>query len=95
MSVIHLTEEHHIPTALSPATVACDALHAAGFITQGIDMQTYDPIRAALAERFASAARSCRGDVARLEAMIRPQLADAVTAVRLQLEAEARELLGG
>ena len=84
-----------MPHALDPATVAGDALHAAGFITRGIDMHTYDPIRAALADRFASAARSCRGDVARLEAMIRPQLADAVTAVRLQLEAEARELLGG
>lgn len=79
---------------LDPATVAADALHAAGFICRGIDLTAFDPLRAAVAERFVKAAREVRGDAARLAAVIRPQLAEAVQACRLQLEAEAAELRG-
>jgi hypothetical protein len=75
-----------------PATVAGDAIHAAGFVCRGIDMLAFDPLRAALAERFAEAARACHGDPVALAAVIRPQLAGAVRACRLQLEAEAGEL---
>lgn len=83
-----------MPWPVDPATVAHDALHAAGLSFRGVDPDTFDPLRAALAERFAGAARACRGDVARLTALIEPQLAEAMRACRLQLEAEARELLG-
>lgn len=67
---------------LDPATVAHDALHAAGYICRGIDMLAVDPVRAALAERFAPAARSCRGDAVSLAAVIAPQLAQATREAR-------------
>jgi hypothetical protein len=78
--------------APDPATVAGDACYAAGLSFRGIDPQAFDPLRAALAERFAGAARACHGDPVALAAVIRPQLAGAVQACRLQVEAEAREL---
>lgn len=77
---------------IDPATVAGDACFAAGLSFRGIDIDAFDPLRAALAERFAGAARACHGDPVALAAVIRPQLAEAVRACRLQLEAEAGEL---
>ena len=79
---------------IDPATVAGDACYAAGLSFRGIDIDTFDPLRAALAERFAEAARDCHGDPVALTAVIRPLLAEAVRACRLQIEAEALELRG-
>ena len=82
-----------ITHGLDPATVAGDAVFAAGLSFRGIDINTFDPLRAALAEHFAPAARACHGDPVALAAVIRPRLAGAVRACRLQIEAEAGELL--
>jgi len=84
-----MPKNRHAP---DPATVAGDACYAAGLSFRGIDPQAFDPLRAALAERFAGAARDCDGDPVALAAVIRPQLAGAVRACRQQLEAEAGEL---
>lgn len=78
---------------IDPFTIAGDACFAAGLSFRGIDINTFDPLRAALAERFAEAARACHGDPVALAAVIRPRLAEAVRACRLQIEAEASELL--
>ena len=78
------------PNRVDPVAVAHDACFAAGLTLRGLDLRTFDPLRAILAERFAGEAKRCRGDTQRLAAVILPQLADAVRAARLQIEAECR-----
>ncbi len=78
------------PNRVDPLTVAHDALYAAGLTLRGMDLRTFDPLRVILAERFAGEARRCHGDPHALADVIRPQLADAVHAARLQIEAEGR-----
>lgn len=78
------------PNRVDPVTVAYDALYVAGVTLRGMDLQTYDPLRAILAERFSRDARRCEGDPHRLADVIRPQLVQAVHEARLQIEAEGR-----
>jgi|688.fasta_scaffold317137_3 hypothetical protein len=78
------------PNRVDPLTVAHDALYAAGLTLRGLDLRTFDPLRAILAERFAAEAKRCHGDPHRLAAVILPQLDAAVHAARLQIEAEGR-----
>jgi len=78
------------PLRVDPLTVAHDALYAAGLTLRGMDLQTFDPLRVILGERFAGEARRCHGDVDRLAAVIGPQLAQAVREASLQIEAEGR-----
>ncbi len=78
------------PNSVDPVTVAHDANYAAGLTLRGLDLRTFDPLRAILAERFAGEAKRCHGDTQRLAAVILPQLADAVRTARLQIEAEGR-----
>lgn len=75
---------------VDPLTVAHDALYAAGLTLRGMDLQSFDPLRVILGERFADEARRCKGDVHRLADIIRPQLAAAVREASLQIEAEGR-----
>lgn len=75
---------------VDPLTIAHDANFAAGLALRGLDLRTFDPMRAILAERFAGEARRCKGDVHRLADIIRPQLAAAVREASLQIEAEGR-----
>ncbi len=78
------------PNRVDPLTVAHDANYAAGLTLRGLDLRTFDPMRAILAERFAAEAKRCHGDTQRLAAVILPQLADAVRAASLQIENEGR-----
>jgi hypothetical protein len=78
------------PLRVDPLTVAHDALYAAGLTLRGMDLRSFDPMRVILAERFADEARRCKGDTQQLAAVIRPQLADAVKAAQIQIEAEGR-----
>ena len=78
------------PNRVDPLTVAHDACYAAGLTLRGLNLRTFDPLRAILAERFADEAKRCHGDTQRLAAVIVPQLDAAVRAARLQLEAEGR-----
>lgn len=82
------TDPHH---HIDPATVAADACFAAGLTFLGPDLQTFDPVRAALAERFVAEARRCRGDVAALTTAIRSQLAVALLAAEAAVNAEQAE----
>jgi hypothetical protein len=85
---------HSDAHGLDPLTVAHDCLHAAGFICRGIDMQSFDPLRAAVAEYFVKAARGCHGDPQRLAVVIRSQLTDAIRSCREQIAAEASDIAG-
>jgi hypothetical protein len=78
------------PNRVDPLTVAHDACYAAGLTLRGMDLRSFDPMRTLLAERFAAEAKRCHGDTQRLAAVILPQLADAVRAAALQIEAEGR-----
>lgn len=78
------------PNRVDPITVAFDALFVAGLTLRGMDLQTFDPLRVILAERFAGDAERCHGDPHALADVIRPQLDSAVHEARLQIEAEGR-----
>lgn len=78
------------PNRVDPLTVAHDALFAAGLTLRGMDLRTFDPLRAILGERFAAEARRCKGDVDRLAAVIGPQLSQAVREASLQIEQDGR-----
>lgn len=79
---------------VDPATVAADATYAAGLSFRGIDPQSFDPVRAALAERFVAEAHRCRGDVAALTTVIRAQLAVALREAEDAVRAEQAEAAG-
>lgn len=83
------------PLRVDPLTVAHDACYAAGLTLRGMDLRTFDPVRCILAERFAPVARRCQGDPQRIAAVIQPQLADAVQAAFLQIEAEGHAAEAG
>lgn len=74
-------------------TLAQDALAAAGHIVRGVDLATFDPVRALLADRHAPLMRGLRAsDVQVAAGRIAPQLTVTMRAVQLQLAAEVADL---
>lgn len=84
-----------LPPALtySLETLAQDALAAAGHVVRGVDLGSFDPTRAMLADRHAPLMRglgSC--DVHLAADRIAPQLAATMRAVQLELATDLADI---
>lgn len=74
-------------------TLAQDALAAAGHVVRGVDLASFDPVRALLADRHAPLMRGLRScDVQIAVSRIAPRLAANLRAVQLDLAADVADL---
>jgi hypothetical protein len=77
-----------IRPAYDPTTLAMDALAAAGHIVRGFDLNSFDPVRAALAAEHAPLVRGANADVKIISSRIAAVLEQTTRRAEAKVHAE-------